>query len=152
MNTRSKRSSLRSEMSRSFGSKAWASTPRSRNAPSTALPDSSDISLSAERPPMSTATFPKRSPLIPSLSFFTHDLDFTLQHHLRIALYRLLHEYDELLDVVRGRAAFVDDEIGMHSRNLRAAHASALQAACLDKTGCVVAGWIAEYRAGVGLG
>src|SRR6185369_7301756 len=50
---------LSSETSRSAGSKACASTPLDCSALSTPLPDISDTSRSAERPPINTATFPK---------------------------------------------------------------------------------------------
>src|SRR6185369_15002525 len=50
---------LSSERSRSAGSKACASTPLNCSALSTPLPDISETSRSAERPPMRTATFPK---------------------------------------------------------------------------------------------
>src|SRR5260221_4031447 len=138
MNTRSKFSSLRSDMSRSFGSNACASTARSCNAPSTALPDRSDISLSAERPPMSTATFPNRLPLISSPSRFTHDPHFTFQCHICFSLYCFLHEIDHLFDVTRRRLALVDNEIGMHHRYRCAAYAPAFEAACLNQAGGMV--------------
>src|SRR5665213_1980414 len=59
MNTRVNPSRLSSHRSRSAGSNACASTPRSRSAASTPLPDISDTSRSDERPPISTATLPK---------------------------------------------------------------------------------------------
>src|SRR5215831_11712011 len=58
MNTRAKPSRLSSDTWRSAGSNACASTPCSRSALSTALPDRNEISRSAEGPPISTATFP----------------------------------------------------------------------------------------------
>src|SRR5258708_15173919 len=149
MNAQSKNSSLRSDMSRSFGSNACASIPRSRNAPSTALPDSSEISLSAERPPMSTATFPNLLPFIRSLSCLTNDLHFALQHHVRLAPYRVLHENNQLFYVTRQRSTLVDYEISVHGRYLGTANAPAFEAACLDHAGRVVTGRIAEYRTGV---
>jgi hypothetical protein len=52
---------LSSDRSRSAGSKACALTPFDCKALSTPLPDISDTSRSAERPPMRTATLPNSS-------------------------------------------------------------------------------------------
>ena len=71
---------------------------------------------------------------------------------MRFALYRFLHEHNQFFDVMRRRLTFIDDEIGVHGGNLRAAYTPAFQAARLDQAGCVVAWRIAEYRARVGLG
>ena len=61
MKQRANASRLSSTSSRSAGSKACASTPCARNAASTPVPDISEISRSAEVPPMSTATLPSAS-------------------------------------------------------------------------------------------
>ena len=61
MKQRTKPSRLSSTRSRSRGSKAWASTPTERSAASTPLPDSSEISRSAEVPPISTARLAERA-------------------------------------------------------------------------------------------
>src|SRR6185503_12755978 len=152
MKTRSKFSSLRSAICRSLGSNACASTPRSRKAPSTAFPESREISLSAERPPMSTATFPKPLPLTGSPSCITYDLHFALQQYAGCARYRVLYDQNQFFDVLRRRAAFVDDKICVKGRHLRPAYSPAFQAACLDQARRMVAGRIAEYRPRVGFG
>src|SRR5579859_2129683 len=141
MKARWKFSRLRSAIWRSFGSKACASTPRSRNAPSTALPDRSDISRSAERPPMSTATFPKLLTLMLLPSSFTHDLHFTLKRHARFTLYGFLNQRNQFFDVASRRRALVDDEIRMHDGNLRRSDTLAFQAAFFDQAGRIVARW-----------
>src|SRR4029079_7057719 len=110
MKTRSNFSCLRSPNSRSFGSKAWASTPRWRNASSTACPDSSDISLSDERPPINTATFPILMFML-SLPCFTNYPHFSLQRYPGFVFYGVLNKRNQLLHVPRNRPAFIDDEI-----------------------------------------
>src|SRR5512132_2286159 len=107
MKTRRKPSRLRSKSSRSAGSKGWASTPLERRASSTARPEMSDISRSADGPPMSTATRPKSLAMdrLPDDAHFANQLDAGLRGHRR------LHVVDERLDVGGGRVAEVHDEV-----------------------------------------
>src|SRR5258708_32654923 len=122
MKTRAKPSRFRSKRSRSAGSNACASTRLPRSAASTALPDMSEISRSAEGPPISTATLPKESlKLFPDNSHFTDQLDTGLREHGRLDV---VHHR---LDVLRGGASQVHDEIGVLRRDPRAADREALQ-------------------------
>ena len=99
---------------------------------------------------MSTATFPNREALILAPLRVAHDLHFAYQCHVCFTLYRFLHEFDQRFDVMRRRPAFVDNEIGVQRRYLRAAYALAFESAFLDESGRIVARRITEYRARVG--
>src|SRR5689334_13719960 len=168
-------------MSRSAGSKPCASTPARWSASSTARPDMSEISRSAERPPSSTATFPKSwafisqrlacgcrslatpdSPAsvlraLPLLSWpvasscLTDDANLALEEHAEALVHRALDLGDELLDLQRRGGSGVDDEVGVLGRNHRPAHRDALQPACLDQACGIIASRVAEHRPGVRL-
>src|SRR5687768_2050370 len=117
MKTRPNPSRFSSWSSRSAGSKGCASTPFERRASSTARPDMSEISRSAEGPPMSTATRPK--PL--AIGALSHDTNLAHEAHARLRGDRRLDVVHHRLDVRRARAAEVHDEIRVLRRDLRAA-------------------------------
>src|SRR5258706_2193840 len=146
MKTRAKPSRFRSKRSRCAGSNACASTRLPRSAASTALPEMSEISRSAEGPPISTATLPTESlKLFPDNPHFTGELDPGLREHRRA------HVVHHRFDVRRRRISQVHDEVGVLRRDLRAADREALQSARLDQPRRVVSRRVAEDAAGVGL-
>src|SRR6187455_1862870 len=143
MNTRWKPSRFRSKSSRSAGSKGSACTPRERRASSTARPEMSEISRSAEGPPMRTATLPSRL----GMTRLPDDPHFADQHDARARLDRRLHVVHERLQVGGRCRAGVHDEVGVLRRHLRAADGEALQSARFDEPRRVVAFRIAEDAA-----
>src|SRR6185503_13355683 len=147
MKTRRNPSRLSSKSSRSAGSNGCASTPRERSASSTARPEMSEISRSAEGPPMSTATRPKSL----AMARLPHDADLADQSDPGARFDRRLHMVDERLDVVSGRATRVHDEIRVLRRHQRATDGEALEAACFDEPRGVVAHRVAKDAAGVRL-
>src|SRR5947207_11922063 len=98
MKTRWKPSRFNSKSSRSAGSKGSALTPRERSASSTARPEMSEISRSAEGPPMRTATLPRSLAMagLPDDAYLAHEGDAGAR------LDRGLHVVHERLDVGGG--------------------------------------------------
>src|SRR5438105_10466395 len=145
---------LRSKSSRSAGSNAAASTRFDLSAASTAFPERSEISRSADGPPMSTATLPNcfamasRSAIAAPLA---HDAHLEHQVHAVLREHRRMHVFDDRLDVGGGRVPEVHDEVGVLRRDLRPAHCVALEAARFDQARGVVARRIAEDASRVGL-
>src|SRR5512144_2490727 len=121
MNARAKPSAARSESGRSFGSNACASTPRSRSAASTALPDRNEISRSDDGPPINTATLPnsligRHLRLARRRRFgrerFAEDLDLGRKLDARLVAHDFAHVDDQRLDVGGARAAAgIHDEV-----------------------------------------
>src|SRR5581483_5391814 len=112
-----------------------ASTPRRLSACSTPSPLHSETCLSADQPPISTATRPKSLGLEVSLRTggFPHDFHFRFQLHSGHLLYGLSHVLDQLFDVGRAGLVVGEDEIGMQLRHLGAADAMPLEAAAFDQ-------------------
>ena len=80
------------------------------------------------------------------------DAHFALQHRRRIAPAPLCCTCSISASISAAVARpGVDDEVGMLARDHRAADGEAFQSARLDQTRGVIAGRIAEHRAGVGL-
>src|SRR6478735_8413280 len=128
MKQRAKPSFLRSRTSRCLGSKACASTPLERKAFSTPLPLISEISRSAEDPPIRTATLPKfKRP--PHDAHFGNEIDpGFLEDHPP-------HLVNQPLDIRRLRRSLgIDDEVGVLLGDARAAALQAFQAARLDQS------------------
>src|SRR5262245_34717951 len=162
MNTRSNPCCLSSNTSCSAGSNARASTPARRKPASTALPESSEISRSADLPPRSTATLPSArtrsaangalTALSPAPSCVLPDnAHLALQHHAELAPDRMLNVRHQRLDVGCGRRSSVDDEVGMFGGNHCAAERAALESTRFDQPRRIVSRRIAKYRSGIGL-
>src|SRR5258706_11680649 len=147
MKTRRKPSRLTSKSSLSAGSKGYASTPLERSASRIARPEISEMSRSAEGPPISTATLPKSLAMdaIPDDAHFANEVDAGFRGDRRV------HVIDERLDVGRARSTGIHDEVRMLRRHLRAPDRMALQPARLDEARGVVAFGIAKDAARVRL-
>src|SRR4051812_30112577 len=106
MNTRANPSRRNSHRSRSAGSNACASTPFSRSADSTPLPDMSEISRSDDGPPINTATLPNSATMLSDNAYFL------LQCDTRAHAHGFAHVCNQGLDVLRcARALGIDDEV-----------------------------------------
>src|SRR3989344_3874305 len=55
-----------------------------------------------------------------------------------------------MFDIVRRRAALVDNKIRVQFGDTSLAYAGSFQSAGLDETGRMVVGWIFEHRSGIG--
>ena len=123
--------------------------PRAR-----ALPDMSEISRSADGPPISTATLPNSAHGAIGGARLPDDLRHfgrrarTPVSRLRAPSSRTC-SISASMSAARRRAARVDDEVRVLLRHARAADRVALEAAGLDQARRVVAGRIAEHAAGV---
>src|SRR5215470_18082199 len=148
MNTRWKPSCLSSANSRWAGSNGWASTPALRSPSSTARPDISEISRSADLPPSRTATLPNaRSVTVVCLRAiasgpFPDDADLTLEVHPAALPHRQLHFIDQSFDIRCAGSARIDDKVGVLGRHCGSANRKSLQAARLDEARRVVTGRI----------
>src|SRR5512143_568532 len=60
--------------------------------------------------------------------------DLWLQMHAAFGFDRLLRDGDQLSDVLRGRAAEVDHDVGVDMRDLSAAASEAFESALVDQT------------------
>src|SRR3954462_9762415 len=170
MNTRANISRCKSMSSRCAGSNGCASTPARRRPSKTAVPDRSEISRSADFPPSSTATLPSLrtrsvskdavTPIpsarycrcaVPTSCTLSDDAHLALQHHAELLPHPLLNSADQRFDIRRFRVPRVDDEVGMLTRDHRAADDEAFEPARLDQTRSVIARRVAKHRTGVGL-
>lgn len=67
------------------------------------------------------------------IRLFSNDPHLRLQPYAKLIKDRILHQVHQIDDILRGSAAFVDDESAVLLRNLGAAYGQALQSGVLNQ-------------------
>src|SRR4030067_178848 len=110
--------------------------------------DIKETSCSPERPPNITPT--RTLGMLRSncrLSPFANQFNFGFERHTELLVHGRTSQVHQRLDIRRLSLTGVDEEVGVHGRNLRLPDPPALQPRRFDEPAGIIAGGVLEHRA-----